>query len=102
MRWVAPTGGITASRELPTSVLKRNDRVSARLQPIDDLRKRGNCLRSIAARVVQQDDTAVAPLLLDPLQNDVRARSCPILWIDILEHDEIVHLVGDPQRGEIG
>ena len=102
MRCAAPTGGMTRIARAADKRAQRDDGISPRLQPIDDLRKRSDCLGSVTAGVVQKNDTAVVALLLDALKNDVRARSRPILRVDILEHDKIVHLVCDPKRSKIG
>ena len=93
---------MTASRELPMSVLSGTI-VSPRVCNQSMIcGKRGDGLRAIAAGIVQEDDAAVAALLFDPLQNDVRSWPRPILGIDILEHDEVIEIVRDLQRGEIG
>ena len=56
----------------------------------------------VAAGVVQQDDRAVAPLLLDPLEDQVRPGPLPILGVDALHHGEIVEVLGDHQRRDLG
>ena len=70
------------------------------MQPIQNFRQRLYRLRSIASGIVQQNDTAVPALLFNPLNNDVRARSGPVLWINILQHHEITEVLRDLQSGE--
>ncbi len=97
-----PTGGMTASRELPRSVLSGTI-VSPRTRSQSMICGKGrDRLRTIAAGVVQEDDAAVVALLFDSLQNHIRAGSRPILGIDVLEDDEVIHFVRNPERREIG
>ena len=55
------------------------------MEPIQNVRKRFHSLRAIAARVVEQNYTAIMPLLFDPAKNDVGARLSPILRVNILK-----------------
>ena len=57
---------------------------------------------AVAAGIVQENDAAIAALLFDPLQDDIRARPGPILRVDIFEHDEVIEIVRDLKRSEIG
>ena len=50
---------------------------------------------------MQQNDTAVTPLLFYPLQNNVRARLRPILRIDVFENDEIAQVLRNLQRHQL-
>src|SRR5262249_39182168 len=67
-----------------------HDRIAANPQPVDNSRKRLDGLRSIATRIVQQDNAAVAALLFDPLQNHICAGPGPVLRINVLQNYEIV------------
>ena len=49
---------------------------------------------------MQQDDVAVPPLLFDALKNNVGARPGPILRINILQHHEVIQVLGDLQRSQ--
>ena len=71
------------------------------MQPIENARQRGHGLGTITAGIVQQNDAAVAPLLLYPLQNNVRARLRPILRIDVFENDEIAQVLRNLQRHQL-
>ena len=59
-------------------------------------------LRAVAARVMQQDDAAVAALLLDPLEDHLRSRQRVILGVDALHDRQVVEVLGDEERGELG
>src|SRR5947208_4622332 len=67
------------------------------MQPIQNTWKRFNRLRPIPARIVQQNDTAITPLLLHAPQNDVCAGLRPILRVDTLQNDEIIEVFRDLQ-----
>src|SRR5205807_5455097 len=58
-------------------------------------------LLAVAARVVQQNDAAVMPLLFHSLENDIGARPRPILGIDVLEHDEVTEFLRQVQRHQL-
>ena len=45
-----------------------HDGVAARMQPIQNARKRFHCLGAVAARIVEQDYGAIVPLLFNPSQ----------------------------------
>ena len=77
---------------------QRHDGIIACLQVLNDARERFQRLRAIASRVMQQNDIAVMALLLNPLQNDVRARSGPILRVDVLQNDKVILILRDLQR----
>ena len=70
------------------------------MQPIQNARKRFHCLRAIAARIVEQNDAAIVPLLFHPLQDDVRAGLRPILRIDVFQNHEIIEIFRDFQRSQ--
>ena len=64
--------------------------------------KRFHCLRAISARIVQQNDIAIVPLLFHPLHDDVRSGLGPILRIDAFQNHEIIEILRNFQRGQIG
>ena len=69
------------------------------MQIIDDPRERCHRLGTVAARIVQQDDAALAALILDPLHDHIGAGSRPILRIDALQHDGVAEfLLRDLER----
>ena len=80
---------------------QEHDSIAPRMQPIQNARKRFDCLRAIPAGIVQQDNAAIAPLLFHALQDDVGARFCPVLRINVLQNDEIIEVLGDLQRGQL-
>ena len=65
------------------------------MQPIQNARKRFHCLRAVAARIVEQDYTAIVPLLFNPPEDDVCAGLRPILRVNVLKDDEIVKIFRD-------
>ena len=69
--------------------------VPARMQPIQNARKRFHCLRAVAARIVEQDYTAIVPLLFNPPKDYVCAGLSPILRVNILKNNEIVKIFRD-------
>src|SRR5439155_10614027 len=79
---------------------QRYHAITACVQPIQNARERLDSLRAIATRVVQQDDTAVVPLLFHALKNGVRARLRPILWIDAFHDDHVIEIFSDLQRDQ--
>ena len=68
---------------------KRHNGVTAGMQLIQDPRQRGDCLGTIAAGIVQQNDAAIAALLFYAMNDDVGAGLRPILRIDVFQDDEI-------------
>ena len=78
---------------------QRHNGVATRMQPIQNVRKRFDGLRAVAARVMQKDDAAIVSLLFDSSQDDVCPRLRPILWIDILQDHEIIEVFRDFQQG---
>ena len=65
-----------------------HDPVAPGAQVVDDVRQRRDRLRTVAAGVVQQDDAAVATLLLNALENRLRTGQFVILRVDAL-HDRV-------------
>ena len=65
------------------------------MQPIQNARKRFHCLRAVAARIVEQDYTAIVPLLFNPPEDDVGAGLRPILRVNVLKDDEIIKIFRD-------
>src|SRR6516225_5253466 len=51
---------------------------------------------------MQQDHAAIVSLLLDPPQDDVRPGLCPILRVDILQHNKIIKVFRSFQRSQLG
>ena len=80
---------------------ERHDRIAAGMQPIENARQRRNRLRTVASRIVQQDDAAISPLLFHPLNDDVLARFRPVLRIDIFQDDQIIQLLRNLQRHQL-
>ena len=52
---------------------------------------------AITARVVEQNNTAIAPLLFHPLQDYICSGPGPILGIDVFENDEITEVLRELQ-----
>ena len=71
------------------------------MQPIQNARECFDSLRAIATGIVEQDNAAITPLLLHALQDDVGARFCPILRIDVLQHHEIIEVLRDLQWNQL-
>ena len=76
---------------------QRHDGIVACLQGLNDAQERFQRLRSIASSVMQQNDVAVMTLLLNSLQNHVRARSGPILRVDVLQNNQVILILRDFQ-----
>jgi hypothetical protein len=74
--------------------------VAARMQPIQNARKRFHCLRAIAACIVEQDYTAIVPLLFNPAKDDICAGLGPILRVNILKNNEIIKIFRDFQGNQ--
>ncbi len=94
-RSLALSGGLSASRVVPSKRAQRHDLVPAGAQVIDDPRQRLDGLRAVPAGVVQKDDAAVAALLFDPLEDDIRAGPGPVLGVDVLHDGEIIEVLRD-------